>query len=70
VREEERNVRQRISGAPIGGPRPHSAGARFKLGFKPIQKYSNGSNGIQIPLNFGWFKRYIPVLQKFEIKYG
>jgi hypothetical protein len=22
------------------------------------------------PPNFGWFKRYIPALQKFEIKYG
>jgi hypothetical protein len=47
---------------------PHSVGARFKLGFKPIQKYSAGSNEIQIPPNFGWFKRYLPALQKFEIK--
>jgi hypothetical protein len=43
---------------------------RFKLSFKPIQKYSNGSNEFWIPLNFGWFKRYLPALQKFEIKYG
>jgi hypothetical protein len=47
---------------------PHSVGAWFKLGFKPIQKYSNGSNEIRIPPNFGWFKRYLPALQKFEIK--
>jgi hypothetical protein len=46
VQEEERKVRQRGSRAPIGGPGPHNAVARFKLGFKPIQKYSNGSNEI------------------------
>jgi hypothetical protein len=46
VREEERNARQCDGGAPTGGPGPHSAGARFKLGFKPIKKYSNGSNKI------------------------
>jgi hypothetical protein len=41
----------------------HSAGwLGFKLSFKPIQKYSNGSNEIQIPKNFGGFKRYIPAL--------
>jgi hypothetical protein len=39
-------VRQRSGGAPTGRPRPHSVGARFKLGFKLIQKYSNGSNKI------------------------
>jgi hypothetical protein len=27
--------------------------ARFKLGLKPVQNYSNGSNEIRIPLNFG-----------------
>jgi hypothetical protein len=54
-------------GVPTGGPGPHSAGARFKLGFKLIQKYSIGSNEIQIPLNFGLFKRYLPALQKFKI---
>jgi hypothetical protein len=49
----------------------HSAGQlSFKLGFKPIQKYSNGSNEIRIPPNLGGFERYIPALQKFEIKYG
>jgi hypothetical protein len=46
VREEERKARQRGGGAPTGGPRPHSVGAWFKLGFKSIQKYSNGSNEI------------------------
>jgi hypothetical protein len=44
--------------------------ARLKLGLKLVQNYSNGSNEIQIPPNFGWFKRYLPLLQKFEIKYG
>jgi hypothetical protein len=57
-------------GALTDGPGPHSARAQFKLGFKPIQKYSNGSNEIRIPPNFGWFKRYLFPLQKFEIKYG
>jgi hypothetical protein len=38
--------------------------------FKPIQKYSNGSSEMQIPPNLGWFKRYLPALQKIEIKYG
>jgi hypothetical protein len=38
--------------------------------FKPIQNCSNGSNEIWIPPNFGWFKRYLPALQKFERKYG
>jgi hypothetical protein len=36
VREEERKARQCGGGAAIGGPSQHSAGARFKLGFKPI----------------------------------
>jgi hypothetical protein len=26
---------------------------RFKLGLKPVQNYSNGSNEIRIPPNFG-----------------
>jgi hypothetical protein len=64
----ERRARQRGDGALTGGPGPHSAGARFKLSIKPIQKYSNSSNEIGIPPNFGWFKSYLPVLQKFEIK--
>jgi hypothetical protein len=55
VREEKRKARQRDGGAPIGGPGPHSAGVRFKLGFKLIKKYSNS-------LNFGWFKRYLSAL--------
>jgi hypothetical protein len=46
VWEEERKARQCGGRAPTGGPGPHSAGARFKLGFKPIQKYSNDSNEI------------------------
>jgi hypothetical protein len=46
VRERERGVGQCGDGALTGGPGPHSAGARFKFGFKPIQKYSNGSNKI------------------------
>jgi hypothetical protein len=33
VREEERKARQHDGGAPIGGPGPHSAEVRFKLGF-------------------------------------
>jgi hypothetical protein len=70
VREDERKVRQHGSGASIGGPGLHSAGAWLKLSFKPIQKYSNGSNEIRIPPNFGWFKRYLLALKKFEIKYG
>jgi hypothetical protein len=70
VREEERKARQCGGGAPTGVPGPHSAGAQFKLSFKPIQKYSNSLNEIQIPPNFDWFKRYIPALKKFEIKYG
>jgi hypothetical protein len=37
VREEERKVRQRGGGASTGRPGQHSAGAQFKLGFKPIQ---------------------------------
>jgi hypothetical protein len=37
VREEERKARQCSSVAPTGGPGQHSTGARFKLGFKPIQ---------------------------------
>jgi hypothetical protein len=37
VREEERKARQRGDGAPTGRPGPHSAGARLKLDFKPIQ---------------------------------
>jgi hypothetical protein len=37
VREEERKVRQHGGRAPTGGPGQHSAGARFKLGFKSIQ---------------------------------
>jgi hypothetical protein len=61
-------VEQRVDGALTGGPSPHNARARFKVGFKPIQKYSNGSKEIRIPPNFGWFKRYLPSLQKFEIK--
>jgi hypothetical protein len=64
----ERRAGQCGDGVLTGGPGPHSAGARFKLGFKPIQKYSNGSNKIQIPPNFDWFKRYLPALQQFEIK--
>jgi hypothetical protein len=64
----ERGAGQHGDWALTGGPRRHSAGALFKLGFKLIQKYSNGSNEIQIPPNFGWLKRYIPALQKFEIK--
>jgi hypothetical protein len=36
--------------------------------FQTDSKYSNGSNEIWIPPNFGWFKRYLP--KKFEIKYG
>jgi hypothetical protein len=67
VREEERRVRQRSGRAPTGGRRPHNVGAWFKLGFKSIQKYPNGSNEIRIPPKFGWFKRYLPTLQKFEI---
>jgi hypothetical protein len=63
-----RRVGQRGDGELTGGPGPHSVRARFKLGFKPIQKYSNGSNEIRIPPNFGWFKRYLPMLQIFEIK--
>jgi hypothetical protein len=43
---EERKASQHGVGAPTGGPEPHSVGARFKLGFKPIQKYLNGSNEI------------------------
>jgi hypothetical protein len=43
VREEERKARQRGGRAPTGGPGPHSVGARFKLDFKLIQKYSNGA---------------------------
>jgi hypothetical protein len=46
---KERRAGQRDDGTLAGGPGPHSAGARFKLNFKPIQKYSNGSNEIQIP---------------------
>jgi hypothetical protein len=46
VREEERRVRQCGGGAPTGGFGPHSAGVRFKLSSKPIQKYSNVSNEI------------------------
>jgi hypothetical protein len=42
----ERIAGQRSNGALTGRLGPHSAGARFKLGFKPIQKYSNGSNKI------------------------
>jgi hypothetical protein len=64
VREIEKSG-QRGDGVLIGGLGPHSAGAWLKLGFKPIQKYSNE---IRIPPNFGWFKRYFPKLQKFEIK--
>jgi hypothetical protein len=40
--------------------------ARFKLGLKSVQSYSNGSIKFWIPQNFGWFKRYFPVFQKFE----
>jgi hypothetical protein len=58
----ERRSGQRSDGALIGGPGPHGAGPRFKFGFKPIQKYSNGSNEIQILPNFGWFKRYLHAL--------
>jgi hypothetical protein len=64
----DRRVGQRGDGALTGGPRPHSGRARFKHGFKVIQKYSNGSNEIRIPPNFGWFRRYLPVLKIFEIK--
>jgi hypothetical protein len=46
VWEEERRVRQCGGGGLTGGPRPHSARARFKLSSKPIRKYSNGSNEI------------------------
>jgi hypothetical protein len=46
VREEERKARQCGGGAPTGGPGPHSVGARFEHDFKPIQKYSIGSNEI------------------------
>jgi hypothetical protein len=63
-------VGQRSDGALTDGPGPHSARVQFKLGFKPIQKYSNGSNEIWIPPNFGWFKRYLTRVQIFEIKYG
>jgi hypothetical protein len=66
----EIRARQHGAGALTGGPRPHSAEARFKLSFKPIQKYSNGSNEIRIPPNFGLFKRYLLALQKFQIKRG
>jgi hypothetical protein len=45
VREREKSG-QRGDGALTGRPRPHSAGARFKLDFKLIQKNSNGSNEI------------------------
>jgi hypothetical protein len=55
------------SGALTCGPGQNSARRR---GLKPVQNYSNGSNEIQIPPNLDWFKRYIPLLQKFEIKYG
>jgi hypothetical protein len=64
----ERRAGQHGDGALTGGSGPHSTGARSKLDFIPIQKYSNGSKEIQIPLNFGWFKRYLPMIQKFEIK--
>jgi hypothetical protein len=37
AREKERKASQRGGGAPTGGPDQHSAGARFNLGFKPIQ---------------------------------
>jgi hypothetical protein len=42
----ERRAWQRGDGALTGRPGPHSARARFKLGFKSIQKYSNGSNEV------------------------
>jgi hypothetical protein len=42
----ERREGQRGDGALIGGPGPHSVRARFKLSFKPVQKYSNSSNEI------------------------
>jgi hypothetical protein len=66
----ERREGQRSDGALTGGPGPHSVKVRFKLSFKLVQKYSNSSNEIRIPPNFGWFKRYISPLQKFEIKEG
>jgi hypothetical protein len=40
--------------------------AWFKLALKPVQNYPNGSNEIRIPPNFGLFKRYLPLLQKFD----
>jgi hypothetical protein len=60
VREDERKVRQHGSGASIGGPGLHSAGARLKLSFKLIQKYSNGSNEIRIPPNLAGSKDTSP----------
>jgi hypothetical protein len=39
VREEERKVRQHGDGAPTGGPKPHSAGAQFKLGMSLFIHY-------------------------------
>jgi hypothetical protein len=53
VRKRERRVGQRGDGALTGGPRPHSAGARFKPGLKLVQKCSNDSNGFKNPTNFG-----------------
>jgi hypothetical protein len=58
VRERVRKskaVRQR--GADRRAQQHSASRLSFKPGFKPIQKYSNSSNEIQIPPNFGCFKR-------------
>jgi hypothetical protein len=67
-REESEAARRR--GADLRARPTQCRAAWFKLGLKLVQSYSNGSIEFWIPQNFGWFKRYFPVFQKFEIKYG
>jgi hypothetical protein len=59
VRERVREGRAAWQWGADWRARQHSVS---RLRFKPTQKYSNGSNEIQIPLNFGGFKRYLTVL--------
>jgi hypothetical protein len=59
-----------VAGYQQAGSAGTVPGSAVQTQFQTDSKYSNGSNEIRIPPNFGWFKRYLPALQNFEIKYG